>query len=238
MKGKSILQTAAVVAAVMALSACAVPRSGSSTARAARQARQTASLPLGTAGPRADVLDVALRAFECGRAAGHFEGSLLTIIDYSLPSTERRLWVIDVDRAAVLFNELVAHGEGSGDRLAVAFSNAPGSRQSSLGLFKTEETYWGRHGRALRLSGLEPGINDRAEDRAIVIHGAPYVSETFVAEHGRLGRSWGCPALPFGVHDAVIDRIKDGTAIFAYYPDPAWLADSAFLRCDWRVARR
>jgi len=236
-KAKSILQMVAVAVVVAMLSACTAPRSRSTNGWNRRTGR-SANLAAGTLGLRQEVLDVAVRAFECARAAGHFDGSTLTIIDYSLPSTERRLWVVDVDRGTVLFNELVAHGQGSGDNYAVAFSNTPGSHQSSLGLFRTEQTYWGRHGRSLRLSGLEWGVNDRAEERAIVIHGARYVSEDFMAEHGRLGRSWGCPALPFGVHDAVIDRIKDGTAVFAYYPDRDWLADSAFLRCDSRVARR
>lgn len=237
MKAKSILRMVVVVAAAVGmLAACSAPRSRS--AHWGRHAGRTPGLAHGTIGPRPEILDLAVQAFECGRAAGHFDGSTLTIIDYSLPSTERRLWVVDVDRGAVLFEELVAHGEGSGDNYPVAFSNTPGSHQSSLGLFRTEQTYWGRHGRSLRLSGLEWGVNDRAEERAIVMHGAWYVSEAFIAEHGRLGRSWGCPALPFGVHDAVIDRIKDGTAVFVYYPDPSWLADSAFLRCDSRVARR
>ena len=234
MKAKSILQNVVVAVAVVALSACTTSRS-----RPNRWTRQTTHAPrLGLDGPRPEVLDLAVRAFDCGRAAGQFEGNVLTVIDYSLPSTERRLWVIDLDQGAVLFHEYVAHGQGSGDNYAFAFSNAPGSHQSSLGLFRTADTYWGRHGRSLRLAGLEWGVNDRAEERAIVIHGAPYVSEGFVAEHGRLGRSWGCPALPLGVHDAVIDRIRGGTAVFAYYPDPDWLADSAFLRCDSRVARR
>lgn len=235
MKAKRVCQVVAVVGAVVVLAACTASRSRP----ASRWNRQFGISPrLGAAGPRSEVLDLAVRAFDCGRAAGHFEGSMLTVIDYSLPSTERRLWVIDRDQGSVLFNEYVAHGQGSGDNYAFAFSNEPGSHQSSLGLFRTEQTYWGRHGRSLRLAGLEWGVNDRAEERAIVIHGAPYVSDGFVAEHGRLGRSWGCPALPLGVHDAVIDRIQGGTAVFAYYPDPTWLADSAFLRCDGRVARR
>lgn len=239
MKGKSVLQVVVVaVAAATALAACATPRYQSTSKRWTKEPWRPVPSAMEASGPRAEVLDLALRAFECGRSAGHFQGSLLTVIDYSLPSAARRLWVIDVDRGTVLFNELVAHGEGSGEAYAVAFSNTPGSRQSSLGLFRTEQTYWGRHGQSLRLSGLEWGVNDRAEDRAIVVHGAPYVSEAYLAEHGRLGRSWGCPALPLGVHDAVIDRIKDGTAVFAYYPDRQWLADSAFLRCDQRVARR
>jgi len=181
--------------------------------------------------PRPDVLELALKAYDCARSAGLVDGGALTIIDYTLPSTARRLWVIDVAARRVVFNELVAHGVASGDIYAAAFSNQPGSRQSSLGLFRTEDTYDGQHGESLRLSGLEPGINDHAMERAIVIHGAPYVSPTFIAARGELGRSWGCPALEHGVERRVIERIKGGTALFAYYPDPHWLRTSRFLRC-------
>lgn len=192
-----------------------------------------------SAAPRPEVLDLAMRAYECGRESGAVEGSLLTLIDYSLPSTERRLWVIDVPRRRVLFHELVAHGENSGGNWATAFSNRVGSRQSSLGLFRTEDTYVGGHGVALRLEGLEPGINDRAMERRIVMHGADYVDPDVANELGRLGRSWGCPALPRPVSRRVIERIKGGNALFAYYPDQRWLDRSSFLRCDGvRVARR
>jgi len=177
------------------------------------------------------VLLLALRAHRCGRAAGLLGNApLLTIIDYTLPSTARRLWVIDLAARRVLFHELVAHGAGSGENFAAAFSNEPGSRRSSLGLFRAEGVYRGEHGTALRLSGLEPGGNDRAMERAIVMHAAVYVSPALAAR-GRLGRSWGCPALAPTVAGDVIERIKDGTALFAYYPDPRWLAASRFLGC-------
>jgi len=185
--------------------------------------------------PPADVLGIALRAYECAREARLVTPGLLTIIDYRLPSTARRLWVVDVPGQRVLFNELVAHGAASGDNYAAAFSNEPGSRRSSLGLFRTEDTYQGEHGVSLRLSGLEPGINDRAMERAIVMHGATYVSRSVIAARGELGRSWGCPALEPGVERRVIDRIKGGTALFAYYPEPHWLRSSRFLRCDERA---
>ncbi len=188
--------------------------------------------------PRPDVLRLALRAFSCGRAVGYFDTPLLTVIDYSLPSTERRLWVIDLAAKRILFHELVAHGLNSGEDTAVAFSNRPGSKQSSLGLFLTEDSYAGRHGASLRLSGLEPGVNDLAAERAIVMHGASYVSASYMAEHGQLGRSWGCPAVDLRVHRQIIDRIQGGTAVFAYYPDPTWLRTSRFLHCDAQVVRR
>ena len=130
-----------------------------------------------TSWPRREVLDLALQAYRCGRNLGDIDRPLLTVIDYSLPSTTRRLWVIDVAHSRVLFNELVAHGERSGEDSPVAFSNRLGSRQSSLGLFRTDDVFTGEHGLSLRLSGLEPGINDRARERRIVMHGADYVSD-------------------------------------------------------------
>jgi hypothetical protein len=151
------------------------------------------------------------------------------VIDYTRPSTEPRLWVLDLARRALLHEELVAHGRGTGDNHAQYFSNDPGSHQSSLGLFVTLDTYAGKHGRSLRLQGLEAGINDRALERAIVMHGAEYVANAFAALHGRLGRSWGCPALAVDVAQRVIDRIRGGSPLFAYYPDPQWLQDSPFL---------
>jgi len=185
--------------------------------------------------PRAEVLGVALKAYECARSTRLVAEGLLTIIDYTLPSTARRLWVIDVAARRVVFNELVAHGVASGENYAAAFSNEPGSRRSSLGLFRTEDVYVGEHGESLRLSGLEPGINDRAMERAIVMHGAPYVSRAVIAARGELGRSWGCPALEPGVERRVIERIKGGTALFAYYPNSHWLGRSRFLRCEERA---
>jgi len=194
--------------------------------------------PVATAWPRREVLDLALDAYRCGQMHGYIERPVLTVIDYSLPSSQRRLWVIDVAQNQVLFHELVAHGVNSGDAASVAFSNRDGSRQSSLGLFRTDDTYHGAHGLSLRLNGLEPGVNDRARQRHIVMHGADYVSEAVVAKHGRIGRSWGCPALPVDVNAKVIDRIRDGSAVFAYYPDPAWLESSRFLHCDVARAAR
>lgn len=155
--------------------------------------------------------------------------SLLTIIDYSVPSTQARLWVLDLAKRRQLYRELVAHGRGSGDDLAVRFSNEPGSHQSSLGLFLTGEAYSGSNGYSLRLDGLEPDVNDRARERAIVMHGAPYVSTAVARAMGRLGRSWGCPALRTGVARHVIDAIKGGSLVFVYYPDDRWEHSSRFL---------
>ncbi len=188
-----------------------------------------AALPPGM--PRLEVMRLATAAFECGQRRGEIYRDVLTIIDYSLPSTEPRLWVIDMAAGRLLYRELVAHGRNSGDDTATSFSNQHDSRQSSLGLYRADETYSGKHGYSLRMSGLEPGFNDNARDRAIVMHGADYVSEAFIAEHGRLGRSWGCPAVPRHVSDGVIDAIRDGGAVFVYYPDGDWLRSSRYLNC-------
>jgi len=145
---------------------------------------------------------------------------VLTVIDYSLASRERRLWVLDLVHARVLAHELVAHGRRTGDDRASRFSNEPGSFQSSLGTFVTGSVYRGTHGLTLKLRGLDPGLNDRAEARGIVMHGAPYVSEASVATLGRLGRSQGCPALSPVAAARVIQLIRDGSVLFAYYPSP------------------
>lgn len=165
--------------------------------------------------PRA--LAAALDAVSCARSEGVAgRSNLLTLIDYSLPSTEPRLWVLDLEHGTVLFHELVAHGAGSGDNYAVRFSNLDASRQTSLGLFLTGSTYQGGNGYSLRLRGLDPGLNDRAAERMIVMHGAWYVSPEQIRRHGRIGRSWGCPALAKNVAPRVIDRIKEGTFLFAW----------------------
>jgi hypothetical protein len=176
------------------------------------------------------VLKLALQATTCATKQGVVERPpTLTVIDYSRPSTKPRLWVVDLATRKVLFEELVAHGQGSGDNLATKFSDKPDSHQSSLGLFLTAETYTGKHGYSLRLQGLENGVNSRARERAIVMHAAAYVTAATVNALGRLGRSWGCPALGPDVAKRVIDTIKGGSLLFSYYPDQSWLEGSKFL---------
>jgi len=198
------------------------------------------ALPRGLPWPRKEVLDLAVEAQRCGYRRGDVDGSTLTVIDYSLPSSEKRLWVIDMARWRVLFHEHVSHGEGSGEKWAYMFSNREGSHQSSLGLFRTADTYVGGYGYSLRLDGLEPGVNDRARERRIVMHGALYASPWIVERIGQLGTSHGCPTLSREVARTVIDRIKGGSAVFAYYPDAEWLQSSAYLACGagMRVAAR
>ena len=184
--------------------------------------------------PDADprVLSLALAARDCAAASlGQAPSPRLAVIDYSRPSIEPRLWVFDLANNSLLFREVVAHGQGTGENLAHAFSNRDGSHQSSLGLFRTSDTYVGHNGYSLRMQGLEPGINDAAMARAIVMHGAAYVNVQTAQKQGRLGRSWGCPALRPEVAAAVIDSLKNGQMIFAYYPDSNWLAHSPFLEC-------
>ncbi|SFM37084.1 murein L,D-transpeptidase catalytic domain family protein [Marinobacter zhejiangensis] len=184
------------------------------------------------------VLQKALVASNCAMANGVAEPARLAVIDFSLPSSEQRLWLFDLQRGNLILRDLVAHGKNSGMGTATAFSNDNGSYQSSIGLFRAAESYEGRHGYSLRLDGLEPGVNDLARERAIVIHGADYVDAAWVAEYGRIGRSHGCPAVSQGAIRDVVDSLKGGQLVFTYYPDQDWLSSSAFLNCgaDNRVA--
>ncbi|PKP07879.1 MAG: hypothetical protein CVU08_15685 [Bacteroidetes bacterium HGW-Bacteroidetes-3] len=149
---------------------------------------------------------------------GIIQKDILTLVDYSLSSKENRLWVIDLKNNIILFQSLVSHGRNSGNEFAGKFSNKPESYKSSLGFYLTGETYYGKHGYSLRLDGLEKGINSNARARAIVVHGADYVSEKFAQQNGRLGRSLGCLALSQSLTKEVIDTIKDKSCLFVYYP--------------------
>jgi hypothetical protein len=195
----------------------------------------TASGPAGTspksaAGLRSDVFEMALGAASCAvRSGAVAKPGTLTVIDYSKPSTEERLWVFALPSHELLYSELVAHGQGSGGNVATMFSNESDTHRSSLGLFLTADTFVGKIGYGLRLIGLEPGFNDHALERGIVMHGAWYVSAAFAKAHGYLGRSWGCPTLRLDIARQLMDRVKGGGLLFAYYPDPKWLKTSKYL---------
>ena len=170
---------------------------------------------------RPEALRPALDAWERLRGEGVATRPLLTVVDYGLPSTQPRLWVFDLDARRLLYRELVAHGRNTGDDLASAFSNDEGSLQTSLGSFVTGQSYTGRNGYSMRLRGLDLGRNDHAEARAIVVHGASYVDPDVARKLGRLGRSWGCPAVRPAIAHELIDQIKDGSVFFAWHPSLA-----------------
>lgn len=187
-----------------------------------------------TPGLNPQVLKMALDTYNCAQLRTHnfTDKPVLTIIDYSEPSTKKRFWVLDLKNKKVLFNTLVAHGKNSGGKLAHYFSNQPNSLATSLGVFRTGSIYQGHHGYSLQLHGLEKEFNDQADSRHIVIHSAWYVSELFARTHGRVGSSWGCPALDEKIARPVIDNIKNGSLVFAYYPDQKWLNKSQYLHCS------
>jgi len=154
---------------------------------------------------------------------------VITIIDFSLQSDRERLWVVDLKQGKVLFHCLVSHGRNSGELMAENFSNIPGSNESSPGFYVTSETYIGKHGLSLALDGLETGINDKARQRSIVIHGADYVSDDFIRSHGRLGRSLGCPAVPVELSEEIIKTIKGGSCLFIYVPKESYISNSNII---------
>ena len=177
-----------------------------------------------------DVFALALRAVSTAVNRGDVaEPATLTVIDFSRRSTDKRMWVYDLRSRTLLYEEVVSHGRGSGMAVATRFSNQPESNTSSLGLYRTAETYIGKHGYSLRLDGLDAGYNDRARERAIVMHAADYVNPVAAASNGYLGRSLGCPALRPAISRDLIDAVKGGGLLFAYYPDPQWLASSTYL---------
>ncbi|WP_347905320.1 murein L,D-transpeptidase catalytic domain family protein [Pseudomonas purpurea] len=213
--------------AAMTLGAMCTP------ALAASTNQQTLYNSLAHAAPELNpqALKSALSAMQCAVNGGARQAQHLAVIDYSQPSTERRLWIFDLRTKSLVLRDLVAHGQKSGENFATQFSNNMGSHQSSLGLFRTQESYEGSHGYSLRMDGLEPGFNDRARDRDIVIHAADYVTPLWSQRQGRIGRSQGCPAVRPQVARKVIDKLKDGQFMFSWYPDQRWLKSSAYLNC-------
>lgn len=188
------------------------------------------SLRLNLMGLSQQAFNYAMKGFnylaESGRLANE---KIISIVDFSLPSSQKRLFVIDLEKAKVIFNTYVAHGANSGLASADRFSNTPQSNMSSLGFYETLGTYIGGNGYSLKLEGLEAGINDNANRRAIVVHGAPYVNESLAKTRGYIGRSWGCPALPENLSKPIIDKIKNGTCLFIFSPDRNYLTHSRVL---------
>lgn len=179
-----------------------------------------------------EVLALGLSAMQCAQAHGTgSDARRLAVIDYSRSSLTPRLWVFDLAQRKLLYKELVAHGQGSGGDLPNRFSNEDGTHASSLGLFYTRDTYQGKNGYSLRMDGLDTGFNDAAMSRAIVMHGAPYVDAGTGRKMGRLGRSWGCPAVRAAMAKPIIDVMKDGQFVFSYYPQQAWLTRSSLAQC-------
>lgn len=171
--------------------------------------------------PSFDCFNLALNGFHLLKAKGLIQKNIITLVDFSLSSNTKRLWVIDLDKKIILFQTLVAHGRNTGEEFAKQFSNQAESFQSSIGFFATGEIYEGKHGMSLKLDGLEKGLNDRARERAVVVHGADYVSESFIKQNKRLGRSQGCPALPVEMNAKIINVIKNKSCLFLYHPSAA-----------------
>lgn len=179
--------------------------------------------------PTKESFTYALDGYYRLQESGKIKKNLLTVVDFSMSANEKRLWVIDLKKNEIIHQTYVAHGRNTGNEFARSFSNLPESFQSSLGFYATAETYFGKHGYSLRLDGLESGINDKARERAIVIHGADYVSENFITQYGRLGRSLGCPSLPREESKIIIDLIKEKSCLFIYFPSNDYLSKSRLI---------
>jgi hypothetical protein len=167
--------------------------------------------------PQINCFAKAMEGFFALKENGIIQKDILTIIDFSLSSTKKRLWVIDLSTNTILFNSLVAHGMNSGEEFANSFSNSPSSNKSSLGFYATAEVYQGKHGTSLKLDGLEQGINSNARARAVVMHGASYANPSILQSQGYLGRSQGCPAIPENLKNEIINTIKGKSCLFIYH---------------------
>lgn len=179
--------------------------------------------------PELKTFTEALKGFYLLKERGVIKKNILTLIDFSLSSNTKRLWVIDLTSNTILFNSLVAHGRNTGEEFASAFSNLNSSFKSSLGFYSTGEIYQGKHGASLRLDGLENGVNDNARERGVVMHGADYVSESFIRDHKRLGRSQGCPALPVELTNEIIQLIKDKSCLYIYHPSRSFSMEERLI---------
>ena len=174
------------------------------------------------------VLHLALAAYDKAAKRGTVKNQVLTVIDYSLPSSKQRMWIFDVNHERLLYNTYVAHGTNSGLDIPHHFSNKVSSKETSLGTYVTRDTYMGSKGLSLNLQGLEKGFNDNAYTRRVVIHGAWYVEPQFIKQAGRAGRSWGCPSIAKTLAKPVINTIKGGSIVFAYYPDSYYLSHTGY----------
>lgn len=191
------------------------------------------NMRLDSVGLSREAFDKALMGYEHLEETGRIKNpDVISIIDFSLPSTKKRLFVIDLKNRLLLFNTLVSHGRNSGKDIANAFSNKMNSFKSSLGFYITGDTYTGEHGYSLRLEGEEAGINDNALSRGIVMHSADYVNESLAKAQGYIGRSLGCPAIPQNIHRKVIERIRNGTCLFLYSPDKYYSLHTKILGRD------
>lgn len=176
------------------------------------------------------VFEMAFAGFEKLQAQGRLnQDSILTIIDFSKSSREKRMHVVDLKSGKLVFNNVVAHGRNTGDEFAKSFSNKPNSHKSSIGFYVTGTTYNGSNGYSLVLDGVEKGFNDKAKERAIVMHGAAYANENVLQSGNRLGRSYGCPAVPEHLNKKVIEKIKGGNCLFIFYPDQQYLINSKLI---------
>lgn len=179
--------------------------------------------------PNSTCFITALNGFYNLKEKGEIEKNILTVINFDLPSTEKRLWVVDLNLNKIIFHTYVSHGRNSGEVYATSFSNEEESYKSSLGFFSTGEIYTGKNGLSLKLDGLEKGINDKARERAIVIHGADYVSKQFISTNNKLGRSQGCPALPVELNEKIIKKINNKSCLFIYKSDKKYMSLSKLM---------
>ena len=230
-----VLKAGSRTAAPMAASIGTVSESTATTDGEEEEAAGSAaatlysSLQLKSLGLSFEALDYALKGHaKLVKTGAVSNKDVLTVIDFSQPSSKKRMYIIDVANAKVLYNTYVAHGKNTGLQYAEKFSNKNESLQSSLGFYVTKMTYSGKHGLSLRLSGKEAGWNDNAEQRAVVVHGAEYIGSSR-ANAAYMGRSWGCPAVPQAQASTVINMIKDGTTLFIYHPSASYLKSSKLL---------
>lgn len=179
--------------------------------------------------PDRDVFLKAFEGYEQLLEVGTCQKEVLAIVDFRLSSTQKRLWIIDLKTGKTLHHTFVSHGQNTGYEFAEKFSNIPSSHQSSLGFYVTDQTYYGKHGLSLRLKGVEQGINHKAYQRAIVMHGANYVSQSFIDRYGRLGRSYGCPAVPQGEHKVIIEALKGQACLFIYHSNKEYEEQSELI---------